>query len=63
MSIAEIISSPSVVPGHVEEIRGGAAVAAHVAHVDGVGEDLVVQGGLDIVVLKYYIQPRPPTCQ
>merc|ERR1712183_942686 len=46
VSIAVIISVPCVVPGHVDEVRGGVAVAAHVAHVDGVGEHLVVQGGL-----------------
>ena len=47
VGVAVVVSVPGVVPGHLDEVSGGVAVAGDVAEVQSVGEVFVVERNLN----------------
>ena len=50
VGVAVVVPVPGVVPGHLDEVGGGVAVAGHVGQVQGVGEVFVVERDLGVHV-------------
>ena len=46
VGVAVVVAVPGVVPGHLDEVSRGVAVAGDVAQVESVGEVFVVQRNL-----------------